>query len=207
MGIFYPEKAFHAGKKIRKNDFAPSEKYACYANAWGGEGRHSSILRGKIGMPRPDFQTWRLRNEFFRESNLQILEILVTKCMMVFGTESFKIVHSIYISWAKICHVCCTRFFLILEWKLFFSNWKRTPETENVKNWRIPNFVWGLKCLWISLFSHSILISNSISILFYSILFYSILFYSILFYSILFYSILALTELSIYFLVSEKVYF
>ena len=31
MGIFYREKAFHAGKKIRKNDFAPSEKYACYA--------------------------------------------------------------------------------------------------------------------------------------------------------------------------------
>ena len=25
------KKAFHAGKKIRKNDFAPSEKYACYA--------------------------------------------------------------------------------------------------------------------------------------------------------------------------------
>ena len=31
MGIFYWEKAFHAGKKIRKNYFAPSEKYACYA--------------------------------------------------------------------------------------------------------------------------------------------------------------------------------
>ena len=31
MGIFYWEKAFHSGKKIRKNDFAPSEKYACYA--------------------------------------------------------------------------------------------------------------------------------------------------------------------------------
>ena len=31
MGIFYREKAFHARKKIRKNDFAPSEKYACYA--------------------------------------------------------------------------------------------------------------------------------------------------------------------------------
>ena len=31
MGIFYREKAFHAGKKIRKNDFAPSEKYASYA--------------------------------------------------------------------------------------------------------------------------------------------------------------------------------
>ena len=33
MGIFYREKAFHAGKKISKNDFAPSEKYACYAPA------------------------------------------------------------------------------------------------------------------------------------------------------------------------------
>ena len=31
MGISYQEKAFHAGKKIRKNDFAPSEKYTCYA--------------------------------------------------------------------------------------------------------------------------------------------------------------------------------
>ena len=31
MGIFYWEKKFHAGKKITKNDFAPSEKYACYA--------------------------------------------------------------------------------------------------------------------------------------------------------------------------------
>ena len=26
-GNFYREKAFHAGKKIRKNDFAPSEKF------------------------------------------------------------------------------------------------------------------------------------------------------------------------------------
>ena len=33
MGIFYREKAFHARKKIRKKDFAPSEKYACYAPA------------------------------------------------------------------------------------------------------------------------------------------------------------------------------
>ena len=31
MGIFYWEKAFHIGKKIRKNDFAPSEKYSSYA--------------------------------------------------------------------------------------------------------------------------------------------------------------------------------
>ena len=30
MGIFYREKAFHAGEKIRKNDFAPSKKYACW---------------------------------------------------------------------------------------------------------------------------------------------------------------------------------
>ena len=44
-------------------------------------------------------------------------------------------------------------------------------------------------------------------LLFYSILFYSILFYSILFYSILFYSTLAITELSIIYIVSEKVYF
>ena len=31
MGIFYREKALHGGKKIRKNDFPPSEKYSCYA--------------------------------------------------------------------------------------------------------------------------------------------------------------------------------
>ena len=28
--IFYREKAFHAGKKIRKKDFVPSEKFSCY---------------------------------------------------------------------------------------------------------------------------------------------------------------------------------
>ena len=27
------EKTFHAGKNIRKNDFAPSEKFSCYAPA------------------------------------------------------------------------------------------------------------------------------------------------------------------------------
>ena len=33
-GNFLPGKSsFHAGKKIRKNDFAPSENYACYAPA------------------------------------------------------------------------------------------------------------------------------------------------------------------------------
>ena len=31
MEIFYREKAFHARKKIWKNDFAPSEKYSSYA--------------------------------------------------------------------------------------------------------------------------------------------------------------------------------
>ena len=34
MEIFYGEKAFHAGEKIRKNDFAPSENFSCYAPAW-----------------------------------------------------------------------------------------------------------------------------------------------------------------------------
>ena len=33
-GNFLPGKPFNAGKKIRKNDFAPSEKYACYAPAF-----------------------------------------------------------------------------------------------------------------------------------------------------------------------------
>ena len=31
IGIFYREKAFHAGKKIRKKHLAPSEKYSSYA--------------------------------------------------------------------------------------------------------------------------------------------------------------------------------
>ena len=31
MDIFYRENAFHAVKKIRKNEFAPSEKFFCYA--------------------------------------------------------------------------------------------------------------------------------------------------------------------------------
>ena len=31
MEIFYREKVFHAWKKIRKNDFATSEKFSCYA--------------------------------------------------------------------------------------------------------------------------------------------------------------------------------
>ena len=34
-GNFLPGKTFHAGKKIRQNDFAPSEKYVCYAPAKG----------------------------------------------------------------------------------------------------------------------------------------------------------------------------
>ena len=33
MEIFYREKAFHAGKKNQEKDFAPSEKFSCYAPA------------------------------------------------------------------------------------------------------------------------------------------------------------------------------
>ena len=43
MGIFYREKAFHARKNIRKNDFAPSEKYACYAPDSSKEMHYSKI--------------------------------------------------------------------------------------------------------------------------------------------------------------------
>ena len=57
----------------------------------------------------------------------------------------------------------------------------------------IPNFVWGLKCLW---FFFIFLFYSYFYFYFYSILFYSILFYSILFYSILFYSILFCSILS-----------
>ena len=42
MAIFYQEKAFHVGKKIRKNDFAPSKKYSSYAPA--SFNRRSAVL-------------------------------------------------------------------------------------------------------------------------------------------------------------------
>ena len=35
--IFYREKAFHTGIKIRKNDFAPSEIFSCYTPDWSCE--------------------------------------------------------------------------------------------------------------------------------------------------------------------------
>ena len=144
---------------------------------------------------------------------------------MVFGTESLQKLSVVFLFLELKFAMLAVQVFLILGRKLFFSNWKRSPETENVKNWRILNFLWGLKCLWISLFFlipflflllflfYSILFYSILfySILFYSILFYSIQFYSILFYSIsilfystLFYSTLAITDL---YIVSGKVYF
>ena len=51
MGIFYREKTFHAGKKIRKNDFAPSEKYACYAPAPDQTIMHCWDQRSYRGQP------------------------------------------------------------------------------------------------------------------------------------------------------------
>ena len=45
MEISYREKAFHDGKKIRKNDFAPSEKFSCYAPDLK-LGRHSPLPIG-----------------------------------------------------------------------------------------------------------------------------------------------------------------
>ena len=53
MEVFNREKAFHAGEKIRKNDFAPSEKFSCYtrSEALGAEtiSGFKSILRGILG--------------------------------------------------------------------------------------------------------------------------------------------------------------
>ena len=46
MEIFYRGKAFHAREKIRKNDFAPSEKFSCYAPATSSG--HSSMPKTKI---------------------------------------------------------------------------------------------------------------------------------------------------------------
>ena len=50
MEIFYWEKAFHAGKKIRKNDFAPSEFFSYYAP--GHLSEKGAIVKAKI------YQKW-----------------------------------------------------------------------------------------------------------------------------------------------------
>ena len=81
MAIFYREKAFHAGKKIRKNDFAPSEKYACYAPV--GE-MNQNILHSKnnIGSTllsnnaASDVSEWFL--EWFWSRELLCLRLLFT---------------------------------------------------------------------------------------------------------------------------------
>ena len=44
MGNFYREKAFHVGKNFRKNDFAPSEKYACYTLGNRDHGGITSVV-------------------------------------------------------------------------------------------------------------------------------------------------------------------
>ena len=49
MGIFYREKALHAKKKIRKNDFAPSEKYSSYAPA---DNVASSVGHEVVALPQ-----------------------------------------------------------------------------------------------------------------------------------------------------------
>ena len=64
MGICYREKAFHAGKKIRKNDFAPSEKYACYAPA-----RHSILIKG--------YRNWLCVSNTLEINQLQILQFML----------------------------------------------------------------------------------------------------------------------------------
>ena len=53
MGIFYREKAFVAGKKIRKNDFAPSEKYAYYA-----PDAHIKLVTTTIALHSGQKETW-----------------------------------------------------------------------------------------------------------------------------------------------------
>ena len=59
MGIFYREKAFHAGKKNRKNEIAPSEKYACYAP--GGRlfhrGKYESYMHSDPCSDRDKYDT------------------------------------------------------------------------------------------------------------------------------------------------------
>ena len=49
MEIFYWEKAFHARKKIRRNDFAPSEKYSSYAPVCVHLHNLSGPLGGQLG--------------------------------------------------------------------------------------------------------------------------------------------------------------
>ena len=53
MGIFYREKAFHAGKKIWKNYFALSEKYACYAPAYGAKRQFRDGCVENLRIPFP----------------------------------------------------------------------------------------------------------------------------------------------------------
>ena len=47
MEIFYWENAFHTEKKIRKNYFAPSEKFSYYAPEWDWVNLHSFKINNK----------------------------------------------------------------------------------------------------------------------------------------------------------------
>ena len=44
MGIFYWKKAFHAGEKMRKNDFAPSEKFSSNTPAYLAHQKNLDVL-------------------------------------------------------------------------------------------------------------------------------------------------------------------
>ena len=61
MEIFYRENAFHAGKKIRKNDFAPSEKYAFYD--------HTLLLALTLILPSTKATAKRVESSLYLQQN------------------------------------------------------------------------------------------------------------------------------------------
>ena len=77
--IFYWEKAFHAGKKISKNNFAPSEKFSCYAlhlttpniEEWG-RGEVYRFAKGFLILltPKSAFQTLKINMMVFLKTGL-----------------------------------------------------------------------------------------------------------------------------------------
>ena len=62
MEIFYWKKTFHTRKKIRKNYFAPSEKFSCYAPAL-----HTQTFKSCQRPWNAETKKWNLKNE----SNLE----------------------------------------------------------------------------------------------------------------------------------------
>ena len=72
MGIFYREKHFTPGKKIKKNDFVPSEKYSPYASV----GYLKIIILKQI--------VWKLKNGIEISVCQVVLELLIKTGKILF---------------------------------------------------------------------------------------------------------------------------